>query len=102
MMGKNLGILGGMGPLASAKFLSTVYRLNLVEPEQEAPNCILLSDPSFPNRTKAILAGNTGGSPAVLRRPSWNCAVKGRIASSSPASRSTTCCPRSQDRYSGG
>lgn len=59
-MGKKLGILGGMGPLASAEFLSTVYRLNLVEPEQEAPNCVLFSDPSFPDRTKAILAGTTG------------------------------------------
>jgi aspartate racemase len=57
---KKLGILGGMGPLASAEFLSTIYRLNLVEPEQEAPNCVLLSDPSFPDRTEAILAGTTG------------------------------------------
>jgi aspartate racemase len=62
---KKLGILGGMGPLASAELLSTLYRLNLVEPEQEAPNCILLSDPSFPDRTTAILAGDTG--PLVSR-----------------------------------
>ncbi len=57
---KKLGILGGMGPLASAEFLRTIYCLNLGEPEQEAPNCILLSDPSFPDRTEAILAGTTG------------------------------------------
>jgi aspartate racemase len=49
-----------MGPLASAEFLSTLYRLNLVEPEQENPSCILLSDPTFPDRTEAILAGDTG------------------------------------------
>ena len=55
-----LGILGGMGPLASAELLGTLYRLNLVEPEQEAPSCILLSDPTFPDRTEAILAGSTG------------------------------------------
>jgi aspartate racemase len=55
-----LGILGGMGPLASAEFLSVLYRLNLVEPEQETPSCILLSDPTFPDRTAAILAGDTG------------------------------------------
>ena len=59
-MSKKLGILGGMGPLASAELLSTIYRLNLVEPEQDAPNCVLLSDPSFPDRTEAILAGATG------------------------------------------
>jgi aspartate racemase len=54
-----LGILGGMGPLASAEFLHTIYRLNIAEPEQEAPACLLLSDPSIPDRTSAILAGDT-------------------------------------------
>jgi aspartate racemase len=60
LMPGTLGLLGGMGPLASAEFLSTLYRLNLVEPEQENPSCILLSDPTFPDRTEAILAGDTG------------------------------------------
>jgi aspartate racemase len=58
-MSGRVGILGGMGPLASAEFLSTVYRLSRVEEEQDAPDCVLLSDPSFPDRTKAILAGDT-------------------------------------------
>ena len=58
-MMKTLGILGGMGPLASAEFVDTIYRLNVVEPEQEAPICLLHSDPSFPDRTEAILAGDT-------------------------------------------
>jgi aspartate racemase len=52
-----LGILGGMGALASAAFLNTVYRLHLTALEQEAPRCILLSDPTFPDRTEAILSG---------------------------------------------
>jgi len=59
VMQGRLGILGGMGPLASAEFLGTLYRLNLVEPEQETPACLLLSDPTFPDRTEAILAGST-------------------------------------------
>lgn len=54
-----LGVLGGMGPLASAELLTTLYRLNLSEHEQEAPACVLLSDPSFPDRTGAILRGET-------------------------------------------
>src|SRR5260221_377430 len=54
-----LGILGGMGPLASAEFLKTIYRLNLSGSEQEAPSCVLLSAPSFPDRTAAILNGST-------------------------------------------
>jgi aspartate racemase len=49
-----------MGPLASAELLGNLYRLNLVEPEQEMPSCVLLSDPTFPDRTEAILAGSTG------------------------------------------
>jgi aspartate racemase len=49
-----------MGPLASAELLGSLYRLNLVEPEQEMPSCVLLSDPTFPDRTEAILAGSTG------------------------------------------
>jgi aspartate racemase len=54
-----LGILGGLGPLASAEFVHTVYRLNMVEPEQRAPALVLYSDPSIPDRTTAILAGDT-------------------------------------------
>lgn len=54
-----LGVLGGMGPLASAEFVATIYRLNIVEPEQQAPALILHSDPSIPDRTTAILAGDT-------------------------------------------
>jgi aspartate racemase len=58
-MKKKLGILGGMGPLASAEFLGTLYRLNVAEFEQDTPPCVLLSDPTFPDRTEAILAGST-------------------------------------------
>jgi aspartate racemase len=54
-----LGILGGMGPLASAELVHTIYRLNMVEPEQGAPALLLHSDPSIPDRTTAILAGDT-------------------------------------------
>src|SRR5436305_923357 len=53
-----LGILGGMGPLASAELLVNLYRLNLREPEQKTPSCVVLSDPTFPDRTEAILAGS--------------------------------------------
>jgi aspartate racemase len=48
-----------MGPLASAEFLRTIYRLNAVEPEQQAPDCILFSDPTFPDRTACIQEGTT-------------------------------------------
>jgi aspartate racemase len=54
-----LGIVGGMGPLASAEFVATIYRLNLGEREQEAPALLLDSDPSFPDRTEVIRGGRT-------------------------------------------
>src|SRR5690242_14960482 len=59
MKGRLLGVLGGMGPLASAEFVCTVYRLNRTEPEQQAPGLLLHSDPSIPDRTTAILSGDT-------------------------------------------
>lgn len=52
-----LGIVGGMGPLASAEFLKTIYELNIGKYEQEAPACILYSDPGFPDRTATIASG---------------------------------------------
>ena len=47
-----------MGPLASAEFLRTLYDLNLKDPEQDSPLCVLLSDPTIPDRTQAILEGS--------------------------------------------
>lgn len=51
------GILGGMGPLASAAFLATIYKFSVAQAgsEQETPRVILISDPSVPDRTTAIV-----------------------------------------------
>ncbi|HEV7669751.1 MAG TPA: aspartate/glutamate racemase family protein [Thermoanaerobaculia bacterium] len=54
-----LGILGGMGPLASAEFLRTLYRYQPLEPEQRSLRTVMISDPSFPDRTEAILREET-------------------------------------------
>jgi len=54
---KVLGVVGGMGPLASAEFLKTVYQRSLSDREQEAPIILLYSDPTFPDRTDALLKG---------------------------------------------
>jgi aspartate racemase len=55
-----LGILGGMGGLASAEFVKTIYESNPKQIEQDAPLVILISDPTFPDRTQAILTGSHG------------------------------------------
>ncbi|NTX50276.1 aspartate/glutamate racemase family protein [Myxococcus sp. CA039A] len=52
-----LGIVGGLGPLASAEFLKTIYEENPFEVEQSGPACVLLSDPNVPDRTQAIIQG---------------------------------------------
>jgi len=56
-MKKLLGILGGMGPRASAEFINTIYNLCTDPEEQAFPGCVLYSDPSIPDRTAAILNG---------------------------------------------
>ena len=52
-----LGIFGGMGPVASAAFLTTLYEAASFGREQDAPACILLSDPCVPDRTEAMREG---------------------------------------------
>jgi aspartate racemase len=51
------GLLGGMGPLASAEFLATIYEQCVPETEQKLPTVLLLSDPAVPDRTEALLQG---------------------------------------------
>ena len=58
-----VGIVGGMGPLSSAEFLKAIYENSLREREQETPKVIMYSDPTIPDRTDAILSGD---SSAVL------------------------------------
>jgi aspartate racemase len=65
-MSQRIGILGGMGPLASAEFLGTLYRSNITDPEQDAPVCVMISDPAFPDRSERILRGETGELAARL------------------------------------
>ena len=51
------GILGGLGPLASAEFLKTIYEYTDLISEQDAPIVILFSDPAFPDRTTSLAEG---------------------------------------------
>ena len=52
---KILGVLGGMGPAASAKFLELMAEKSPVKRDQEHPKIIMLSDPQIPDRGTAIL-----------------------------------------------
>ncbi|HWK89053.1 MAG TPA: aspartate/glutamate racemase family protein, partial [Longimicrobium sp.] len=57
LWGEALGVVGGLGPLASAEFVRTVYRCAAWDREQEAPRVLMDSNPAFPDRTSAFLAG---------------------------------------------
>jgi len=52
-----LGIVGGLGPLASAEFVKTIYDHCHGEQEQDSPVVLMHSDPTFPDRTQSLLAG---------------------------------------------
>jgi aspartate racemase len=54
-----LGIIGGLGPLASSEFLKTIYEYTLGQDEQGAPFVMMYSDPGFPDRTEALLNGKS-------------------------------------------
>ncbi|MCL5261225.1 MAG: amino acid racemase [Gammaproteobacteria bacterium] len=58
---KKIGVFGGLGPLASAKFVETIYFCGLqnVANEQELVEVILYSKPSIPDRTEYLLQGKT-------------------------------------------
>ncbi len=53
-----LGVVGGLGPLVSAEFLKTIYEEGIHEREQNSPRVLVYSDPTFPDRTSAFLAGD--------------------------------------------
>lgn len=63
-----LGIVGGLGPLASAEFLNTIYECSLGGVEQESPLVVMSSDPTFPDRTEAFLKGENDELLARLTR----------------------------------
>ncbi|QFU93308.1 aspartate/glutamate racemase family protein [Amycolatopsis sp. YIM 10] len=57
-MPATLGVLGGMGPAATAEFLRLLALRVPARTDQEHPRIVLLSEPSVPDRTEALLAGD--------------------------------------------
>ncbi|MEO3814836.1 amino acid racemase [Sphaerisporangium sp. B11E5] len=54
---KTLGVLGGMGPAATAEFLRLLTVESPARTDQEHPRLLLLSEPGIPDRSAALLAG---------------------------------------------
>lgn len=54
-----LGILGGMGPLASELLYRRITEKTVAQKDQDHIDLVLLSHATMPDRTEAILSGNT-------------------------------------------
>ncbi len=57
--GRILGVIGGMGPLATQLFYKMVTENTVAGRDQDHINMIILSHATMPDRTKAILEGRT-------------------------------------------
>ncbi|MFC3125644.1 aspartate/glutamate racemase family protein [Pseudoroseomonas globiformis] len=62
-----LGVLGGMGPLASAQFMLRLTLLTPATRDQDHLPAVLWSDPRVPDRTAARLSGGEDPLPWLLR-----------------------------------
>lgn len=56
---KKLGVLGGMGPQATVLFYQRVLDFTAAAADQEHIETLILSDAKMPDRTAAILSGET-------------------------------------------
>ena len=65
-MKKTIGILGGMGPEATAHFFSLIIKHTQAEKDQEHIPIIIYNNPKIPPRTDALL--QMGPSPVPLLR----------------------------------
>lgn len=59
---KRLGIIGGLGPMASAYFLQLIVQMTDAKTDQEHIDVILYSRPQVPDRTRYIL-GESSDNP---------------------------------------
>jgi len=62
-----LGVLGGMGPAATADFMARLARLTPADRDQDHIPTIVYSDPTTPDRSDAILGNGPSPLPALTR-----------------------------------
>jgi aspartate racemase len=62
-----VGILGGMGPAATADFYAKLVRATPAERDQDHIPVIVEADPTIPDRTQAFLHGGPSPLPHLLR-----------------------------------
>jgi aspartate racemase len=68
MQNKKLGVIGGLGPLATAYFYELVTEFTEIEVEQEHLEIMLYSAPAIPDRTSYILDNSKPSPiPGIIR-----------------------------------
>ena len=66
MQPKNvLGVVGGMGPLATLQFIDNIYKLSKVANESDHLRIIADINPQIPSRTRNILYGGEDFVPHI-------------------------------------
>ena len=65
-MHKKLGILGGMGPLATARFYENIIKSTQAQKDQDYIDMVILNASYIPDRTQAILHGGESPLPYLL------------------------------------
>ena len=64
-MEKSIGILGGMGPLATADLLRKIVLLTKAEKDGDHVRVFIDDNPRIPDRTAAILTGGENPLPQM-------------------------------------
>ena len=57
MNNKKLGVVGGMGPMATSMFFERVIERTVAHKDQEHLDMVILNHATMPDRTQAILSG---------------------------------------------
>ena len=61
---KIIGVLGGLGPLATERFFSLVLRETVATRDQDYPDLVIVNRSSTPDRTACLRSGGLMESPA--------------------------------------
>jgi aspartate racemase len=67
-----VGVLGGMGPESTAELLVRITRCTPAKVEQDHLRVVIDSNPKIPNRTDALLSGETGPIIEALAQTALN------------------------------
>ena len=67
MSAKVIGIIGGMGPLASADLYQKITLHTDARTDQEHPRVVIESNTAVPNRTDALLHGGPSPLPEIVK-----------------------------------